>query len=584
MIIIYDFEVFKQDVLLGAILVDGDKREIFQSWNIEQIVDFYNTYNNNSIWVGHNNKGYDRYIMQAILQNKNIYETSQHLVNDKDDFLPSFNINMINYDLMSNHFGSLKACEAAMGKNISESEIDFNIDRPLNNEEKWITESYNRDDLNQTLDDYLLTKDELQLRIDVCNEFHKPLSYVSLSEAKLSSLILGVHRVFGIENMPIKPPLYPNLKLKNPQVWDYYLNEKFKTKEKLKVDFCGVPHLLGDGGIHSGKKGQWDWAYYFDVSGYYNLIMIKYNLLSRGFSEEGKKLYQYMYEEQLRLKKINPRKRKVYKIILLAVYGAMSNQHTDFYDPYKRSLVTITGQIFLCDLLEKLEGKVDLIQSNTDGIIAKPLPGISDDELKSIIKEWMDRTGFTLKLEKIYNITQRDVNNYMYQTENGDIHALGEAVKHYGSLDNPFLTNSFMSKEPLIIHYCIVNYFIKHINPEDTINQYKNDLRMFQYIVKKGSFDWLELQVNKNNGEIEAQKLQKVNRCFASNDKDNIGMIYKRRKEGKLQKAKVSNLPSNVFIYNEDIRKNDIIEKLKFKIDFDYYLKRAYERIIEFIE
>src|SRR5574344_2054778 len=70
----------------------------------------------------------------------------------------------------------------------------------------------------------------------------------------------------------------------------------------------------------------------------------------------------------------------------------MTNEHCKFYDPNNGTLVTMTGEIFLVDLLEKLEGKVDLIQSNTDGVIAKPLPGVKDEELVAIINEWQERT------------------------------------------------------------------------------------------------------------------------------------------------------------------------------------------------
>ena len=45
---------------------------------------------------------------------------------------------------------SLKVTELYDGKNISESEVDFDIDRPLTEEEKLLTEKYNRDDLEQT--------------------------------------------------------------------------------------------------------------------------------------------------------------------------------------------------------------------------------------------------------------------------------------------------------------------------------------------------------------------------------------------------------------------------------------------------
>ena len=48
-------------------------------------------------------------------------------------------------------------------------------------------------------------------------------------------------------------------------------------------------------------------------------------------------------------------------------------------------------------------------------------------------------------------------------------------------------------------------------------------------------------------------------------------------------KAKISNLPDDIFIYNQEIMSDDIKAELSKKIDFDYYVRRSYERIKEFI-
>ena len=59
-------------------------------------------------------------------------------------------------------------------------------------------------------------------------------------------------------------------------------------------------------------------------------------------------------------------------------------------------------------------------------------------------------------------------------------------------------------------------------------------------------------------------------------------MVYKYKKDGK--KAKVSNLPDNVFVYNNDVRESSALKELENKIDYQYYIDRAYERIAEFIK
>ena len=560
-VIVFDFEVFRYNILLGV--YDTNNKIYYQLWNTSEIKDFYYK-NQDAIWVGHNNTDYDNHILEAVIKDKDPYLVSLEIINNRKRFY--LNIKLNYYDLMQWHMGSLKVMEAAFGKNISESEIDFNIDRPLTEEEKLVVEAYNRDDLDQTFLDLVSTKSEFQLRIDLIKEFNLPIDAFHYTEAQIAAKALGAKKDDSLIKKPVHSIIYPQMKVKNEVMIDFYINEKFRNGEKPVVTICGLEHQFGSGGVHAAaKKYHAKEALYFDVTGYYNLIMIKYNLLSRAIPEDGKKLYEYMYEEQKRLKKIDPRKRAVYKKVLLAVFGAQMHEGSDFYDPWNGELVPIVGQMFLVDLLEKLEGKVELVQSNTDGVIAVPL--IEESEVVAIIDEWQTRTGLSLKIDKIYDIYQRDVNNYMYRDSEGNIHTKGEAVGYYECWENPLEQNSYNSKEPIIIQYCIVEYLMNNIKPEYTIVKYARNFRMFQWICKLNSYDYFTFEKG-----AEITRLQKVNRCFASRE---IGMIYKNKNN---KHDKYSNLADQVFVFNDDLSKLD-----SHLIDYVYYARRAYERINEFV-
>ena len=58
--IIYDFEVFKHNVLLGALNTDTDK--ITQLWDIPSIKSFARD-NLTEIWVGYNCEHYDKILL-----------------------------------------------------------------------------------------------------------------------------------------------------------------------------------------------------------------------------------------------------------------------------------------------------------------------------------------------------------------------------------------------------------------------------------------------------------------------------------------------------------------------------------------
>ena len=108
---------------------------------------------------------------------------------------------------------------------------------------------------------------------------------------------------------------------------------------------------------------------------------------------------------------------------------------------------------------------------------------------------------------------------------------------------------------------------------------------MFQYVCKKVSYDWVEYEyVNKRTGHVETTRLQAVNRAFAMKNDDFTGMLYKYKTAGKTTKAKIPSLPDSVFVHNDEILSDKAIDEILPEIDFDYYVRRAYERISEFIE
>ena len=594
-VIIYDYEVFKFDVLQGAKILEEDGSEqIFQTWDKEEIKQFYED-NKNSIWVGHNSCRYDDTILQTILENKNPYTVSKAIVGGNKNIKCTLPI--YSFDCMSAMgYVSLKLTELIVGKNIHTTDVDFDINRPLTEEEKQLTEDYNRDDLEQTAYNFKMFYNNFALRVDMAKEFGVDLRLLlNATQAKMAAIVLGVKGDSSLKYKPIKPVLPDTLQVSNPDVLDYFLTGAFRDKDRNRrlVHICGADFELCSGGLHYAKpKYHSDKVMYFDVSGYYNLVMINYDCFSRAIPESGKELYIYMYHQQLALKKTNPIKRASYKTVLLAVYGASGNEYCEFYDPWKKDLIPVLGQLFICDLLEKLEGLIEVVQINTDGIMIEPLDWNNEQMIKDIVNKWEERTGFTIKKEYVYNLWQRDVNNYVCLDKDGVLEYKGEMFKNYDISEDGYKTGGiFDSKEPSIIAKGVIDFLIYGTTPEETVEKYKYDVRNFQYACKKNTYDYTMYEVENLNfffGNMETTKtrLQGIDRAFAYNSKDEIGMIYKYKTSpnGKVSKAKVSNLPPNVFVYNGDIREEKTIKELSKKINYEYYVNRIYERLNEIIE
>lgn len=589
-LIIFDFEVFRYDTLLGYGIVntkDGSC-EYKQTWSLDEMRELYNTYGNNSIWIGWNSNRYDDLIFEAIVKNTTSpFVKSKELIGSK--YKPFARFPFFGYDLLNGFLNppSLKLTEALEGDSIDTTEVDFDIQRPLTDEEKTLTEKYNMSDLRRTYKNFCKFKGNFELRISLINEFNIPLQQgLRMTGTQIAAAALGAKAKPGIENWKIKPTFYPTLQIKNQKVIDWFLNEKFRDKENLKVHICNTDVNLAAGGAHSEcNKYHCAKALYADISGYYNLVMMNFDLLPRTLDEEGKQKYKFMYHEQLRLKKIDPHKRKIYKTICLAVFGAMNNEHTDFYDPQKALLVTSSGEMFMMDLLEKLDGLGTAFNVNTDGIMFEPFDWKDEEKIKGIIQEWVDRNGFAVKTGVITDYHGRDVNCYIMREPDGELCFKGEAVKNYDISDSAFASGAFFNcKEPPIIAKGIVAAFMDGILPEEFVQQNMNNMKLFQYVCKKNTFDYLEYKITDGQGNISATQIQSPSRCFAKRVDGSLGTVIKHRiKNGKHTFAKVQNLPANVFIWNKEILSDNAVKEISMQLDYDYYIKRIYERINEFL-
>lgn len=601
-IIIWDLEIFPFDFLGGFLIIhENGNKELFQSWSREEIKQFFEENKIDSIFVGHNSYSYDAPVLESILKGKNPYEVSQKII--KENFRPRCYLNFYQWDTMSVRRTpfSLKLTELISGKNISTTEVDFDLARPLTLEEKLKTESYNKDDLEQTLYNFEKFYPQFELKLNIINTFHLPLKEgLKCTEAQLAAKVLGANRDDSLKYKLVKPQIWPTLKIKNQELLNWYLNEDFMN-ENFIINICGAEHTLGKGGIHASlNKVYYDKVLYYDVSGYYNLVMINLDLLPRTLSKEGKQKYIDMYHQQLEMKRDPSKKnaRKAYKTILLSVFGSANNQYGDFYDPSNFYKITLSGELFIIDLLEKLEGLVEVVQSNTDGVILHPFNWDDEEKIDAVINEWEKRTGFNMEKGYLYNLWQRDVNAYFCLDENDEVDYKGDIV-NYKTDDQAYgACKLFDAKEPPIIAKGLIDLLLYGISPEETVQKYKKELINFQYSCKKGTYDYMTLDTIKlvkgtkkhaTEELVNSEVVKPLNRAFAAKvkyDKDGnmvITRLVKHKDPSKkgASSAKVSNLPDSIFVYNEDII--NAYDKLYDKINYQYYIDRIYEKVLEFL-
>jgi len=581
--IFYDFEVFKFDWLV--VFIDMDSREKIVVINDPDHLRKIYENHKKDIWCGFNINHYDQYIFKAILLEIDPFYVSNKIVKEHLDGWQITNkfrqFPMINYDVFLSRDKGLKLLEGFMGSNIKETDVDFDIDRKLTEEELQETIKYCTHDVEEAIKVFLYQINEFNAAMGLIKKFPEVLSLKDLSKTKaqMSAKIIECERVhdrddefdlFVLDCIQLKECLPAKEFFLNP---DNHWYKKGTTKNEFKITVAGVEHTLGYGGIHAAREkyhngGRNCQMWHIDVASFYPRLMIFHGLLTRNSRRPEK--FREIFEERLRLKAEGKKAEQApLKIVINSTYGASKDVSSAAYDPRQANLICINGQLMLLDLIEHLDTipGFELIQSNTDGlIISIPDDDESFDKMDDICYEWEKRCNMELEFDQIKNISQKDVNNYVFEFMNGKLERKGSYVKELGPLDYDLP----------IVNQAVVDKLTKGIPVEKTISEC-DEFIMFQKITKlTGKYEYV-----KHNDKKYSYKCYRV---FASKDPHD-GPIFKAKWKSKkgfeglvLSEEKFANTPESCFIFNDEITGLKVPKNL----DKNWYIDLANKRVNDF--
>ena len=576
MIAWYDFEVFKYDWLVVFITNTGEEIVVTNDIKVLKKV-----MEKMECLIGFNNYFYDDLILAGIIarnmNNAEVYELSQKIIKGENvNFYKKTTNKLYTLDVKQELAPnlSLKEIESNLGLNIVETPIDFNLDRPLTDDEFNEVVKYCTHDVETTKKVFEMRQDYFESKIDICKEFGLDKLDVKKTRANLAAKVLKCDRnrltadilenkdrlnikfveELRTENIPLTIlNFYNNIKTKFKNGESYEVLEK----EKLVYNLAGIEHTFAFGGLHGARE---DYIYEgnmlnLDVSSYYPSMIINFNFMSR--ASEHADLYKNLYNTRMEYKKKKDNKQQIYKILLNSTFGALKSEFNGLFDPVMSNNICVNGQLILADLIMSLRGYCELIQSNTDGILIK-YEEKDLEIIKEICAEWELNYGLNLEYEYVTKIVQRDVNNYILKTKNGKIKGKGIFANHNGG--------TFEKNNLTIIDIALKNYYIDGIDIKDTVIKMirENNLIPFQLNAKMGgTFNSIETTIK--GKEIE---LQKVNRVFATWDKTYGGINKIKIVDGVKKYTKIPNSAENMYVHN------DIIDMLdKSKLDLEYYIK-----------
>ena len=151
----YDFEVYSKINWFCVTFINYEDRnkEVVIVNDRAKLIEFYNSHKDD-IFISYNGRQYDTGIFKGILDGMNVGFVNDKLIKEgKKPFQVVKNAKkypLNDYDTILKD-KSLKQLEAFMGDDIRETEVDFNIDRPLTKEEIKQTLYYNHHDVIEVL-------------------------------------------------------------------------------------------------------------------------------------------------------------------------------------------------------------------------------------------------------------------------------------------------------------------------------------------------------------------------------------------------------------------------------------------------
>lgn len=253
-----------------------------------------------------------------------------------------------------------------------------------------------------------------------------------------------------------------------------------KVIEGQKITINKTTYRIGIGGLHSCEESvsyQSDDEFILidrDVRSYYPQIILNQKLCPKHLGKAFLSVYKTLVERRIEAKKAfedyGRAEDKVVadslKITINGSFGKFGSKWSKLYAPDLMIQVTLTGQLALLMLIDKIEYVgIQVVSANTDGVVIR-CPHSRRSKLNNVIAEWERETNFQTE-ETVYQaIFSRDVNNYICIKEDGKIKAKGAFSKRGSAGDSALSRNP----ENFICLDAVTDYLTKGVPIEETIN------------------------------------------------------------------------------------------------------------------
>ena len=232
----------------------------------------------------------------------------------------------------------------------------------------------------------------------------------------------------------------------DPTMWDVFqkiLGHSFELSgngsikmppwlKDTKIQIGQGLYQMGIGGLHSTEKAQTVVATKhevlcdFDVASYYPNIILQQRSEPSNMVGRFLPVYQGIVERRVAAKRAGDKvTADSLKIVVNASFGKLGSKYSVLYAPDLLIQTTITGQLCLLMLIERLEAVgVRVVSANTDGVVAHFNKALEGD-VEQVVFDWMLDTSFELERTDYRSLHARDVNNYIAVKPDGSTKTKG---------------------------------------------------------------------------------------------------------------------------------------------------------------
>ena len=408
-------------------------------------------------------------------------------------------------------------------------ELPFDPMKPVTPNQQRVLLGYCDNDCDVTENLFNVIKPEIELRVQMSKDYNMDLR--SKSGAGIAAAVLGHEYERLTTKMPMVPKIgfdiplemkyqKPNwIQFKTPKyqaILDDIVADTFKLNpdtghlilgdsvaEKI-IQLADRSVKMGIGGLHS-IDGP---GYYecdadhcivdFDVASHYPSMILNSGWYPKHLGPEFLDVYRQIVTCRLQAKKEgNKSVAESLKLVINSSFGLFSMKYSILYDPNLLLNVTLSGQLSLLMLAERLELMgYYVISANTDGLVLNPKRN-EMGAIQSIVQLFEQDTALTMEATYYSKYVRRDVNNYFTLYEGSDgMKAKGIFLSDYQDVEHNPTSN--------IVVDAVIQHFKTNIDVEDYIAA-STDIR-----------DFLTVRTVKGSAVKDGQHIGKVVRWYYS--------------------------------------------------------------------